>query len=157
MSRSCSLRLDLIENEEELAWQLFHRTSGINPSIAGVYKLPSQISPEVIHSQLEELHTLNDRTQFRSFGTSIKDTVFPGKVIKELEKYDSGDILFMVSPQWADIPFETFHISRGFIGEIFRSGTIIRIQSETESEKAIPYHNRMLIIADPAGNLQSAY
>jgi len=78
--------------------------------------------------------------------------------MEEIERAKGGDILFYLPPEWANIPFELCYIpNKGFLGRIFQIGTMICLQTEGTVRKELPSYEKMLIIADPAGNLPSAH
>ncbi len=157
MSKQCSLRLDIVQKENKLGWQIFHRKLGRNESIAGLYPMPSVTSPAEIIAALSRTKEPVDIHQLKNFGIWAMEKIFPDKIIRQFEDSDEGDILFMVPVNWADIPFELFFYSKGFLGQLFRIGTIIVLSAEVGSRKVFQPRAPLLIVADPAHDLPSAY
>ncbi|MGA1840206.1 MAG: extracellular solute-binding protein [bacterium] len=158
MNRRCSLRLDLTGEGKEWSWRMFFRTPGPNPSIDRKIPIPQQISPDEIISSLYEKLNMQEIARIQTWGNHLWQTIFPQQIKGEIEDTIGGDILFNVPPNWANIPFELCYIAnKGFIGKIFQIGTIICLESENRIQKELPPYKRMLIIADPAGNLPSSH
>ena len=153
MGRSCSLRLDLDSLSGQMFWKLFHRTAGTNASIATPCSTEKIID---LHCQLEKFRAVVNRqnvADLHAWAASISSGIIPQLIQSEFDKADQGDILFVVSPQMAEFPFD-FLISRGeFLCKRFRCGTIIcsdgflrTVTINTESEE-------LLVLANQAPDL----
>jgi hypothetical protein len=140
-----------------------------NTSIIDTFDLPSTVTPDEITASLDAVFGTPQKEKVETFGIWLKERLFPGVVIKELNSYRYGDIQFTVTPRWADIPFELSRLPGGFLGELFRIGTVISLSAEKSStageneeirKSSIREYDtepgKMLILADPAGNLPSA-
>jgi len=158
MNRRCSLRLDLVGDGEAWSWRMFFRTSGPNPSIDRKIPLPQSASPDEIISSLYEKLGIPGTARIRAWGSHLWQTIFPQQIKREIKDAEGGDILFNVPPAWANIPFELCYIAnKGFLGQIFQIGTIICLESENRVRKDLLPYERLLIIADPGGDLPSAH
>lgn len=157
MSRYISLKLDIVATDTGWGWQIFHRSSGSNQSIVGIRPFPVDISADSIKRMVDNSISSGGLTQLRACGAEIYGKIFPKEIFQEIESSDSGDILFVVPPEWADIPFEIIYTSRGYLGCLFKVGTIINVQSGNRPEnKHCVASGSLLIISDPAGDIASA-
>jgi hypothetical protein len=157
MGSNCSLRLDLVPGGTGWAWQLFHRRAGINPSLSGLYPFPREIIPADIYAFSAKRDVFGNAKEMDQYSLWLTEKLLPLGILKEIEDAQKGDILFMVPPEWADVPFELLCTSRGKLGLLFSVGTIIRSWSEQAPLAKASRQESLLIIADPAGNLPSAY
>jgi hypothetical protein len=156
MKRRGSLLLHLLTGESGPAWQMVHRSSGENQGITGLMPFPCPVDPKEIIISFDTLPRPVTITSLRTWGADICARLFPETIIRELSGYDDGDILFMVPPEWADVPFEIFSLPNGLLGESFLVGTIIRTAIAMLPAKQHSNKGDMLIIADPSARLQSA-
>ncbi len=159
MNKRCSLRLALSQTNDQWTWELFHRnhSSGLNQSIVASLPLPGKSTPSKIFSLFAKSIKTASRVKLQACGINAAKEILPKEIQTELEQASGGDVLFVVPPEWASVPFEMFSLGKYFLGEKYRMGTIIKIQENLLPPKNIPIENKMLIIADPAGNLESAY
>jgi CHAT domain-containing protein len=63
----------------------------------------------------------------------------------------------VVPLEWADVPFELLLVDSAFLGQQYRIGTIISIEREHNPGVESLSDRQILIIADPARNLPSAF
>lgn len=157
MKLACSLRLDLVSQNNQFGWRLFHRTAGPNKSIASVLPIPEMIIPSEITGLLRTALRLHDISMLREWGKKTAEKLLPAAIKSDLEKYASGDLLFMVPEEWAEVPFELLFVSDDFLCKRFMIGTIICTKQD---HATVVQHNpgsTVLIIADPAGNIPAAY
>lgn len=88
----------------------------------------------------------------RNLGIDLFHSIFPLEIVdmlKNAANADVCDIYFKVPLKWADIPFELCYIpKRGFLGQIFRIGTTIRVEMGDRRGKEPPPIHKMLIITD---------
>lgn len=164
MKRQCSLRLDLLPGDPNPSWLVFDRLTGANGGIVrGIPVLhplyPKKIIESFNRDVVEELDGSNHRkcaASLRAWGSNVCNAVFPDEIINKLLSYDSGDILFVVPLEWADLPFEILCLPDGFLGEQFQIGTIINTGLPHGPEKQHNTEGDLMIIADSSEILQSS-
>jgi hypothetical protein len=163
MISQCSLRLDLIPGDSTLSWQIFDRLTGGNGGMVRTLPVPHPVDPvKLIESFNDDVvRALNSSNVqqsialLRAWGCNVCKSLFPDEIIHKLSMYESGDILFIVPVQWADVPFEIICMSSYFLGERFQVGTIISTGISQGPEKQHNHNGDLLIIADPSERLQS--
>jgi hypothetical protein len=157
MKHACSLRLDLVSQNDHFGWRLFHRTAGPNRSIAAVLPMPQMSAPSEMTQPLQAALRLHDAGLLREWGKTAAEALFPVVIRNDLEKYTSGDLLFMVPEEWADVPFELLYVADDFLCRRFSIGTIICTKQDFGTAARYNTGSSILIIADPAGNIPAAY
>jgi len=93
----------------------------------------------------------------REWGKKCAESILPSAIQLELAKFESGDILFMVPAQWAEIPFELLHVTGEFLCKRFALGTIICTDNKHGPVPRSKPGSSFLIIADPSGNAPQAH
>lgn len=157
MKRRCSIRLDLIRAQEQWAWRIFHRAHGVNESLAESLPFPQQTTPDNLLTGLRSDGPSLSVSTAATWGGSLRAALLPDRIVAELDRADGGDVLFVVPPEWADVPFELLTTEMGFLGERFRVGTIIQLDAQAGRSVRMSEGNNLAIVADPAANLQWAY
>ena len=150
MSKNYSITLYLDGNGENWSW---HITVTINnhrePSIT--IPLPQKVFPADLYKKFFDNIDLIDCILARNIGIDLFKSIFPakiGEVLKSAANAESGDIYFKIPPEWADIPFDLCYLpQRGFLGQIFRIGTTIRVEVANPGGKEKP-PKKILIITD---------
>ncbi len=163
MRRRCSLICDVTGTEKSWSWHIIHRNQ-FNESLTTGFPVPGELAPEEVCRSFYDNLTGADMFQLTALGASLFNTIFPEQLRSEFSKYIGGDILFRIPSEWADIPFElSYEQSLGFLGTVFQIGTIIyfptdHTQRGTARNSLKKYTvNKVVILADPAGNLPSAH
>lgn len=151
-----SLHLEISGESTNWNWKLFHRQGNGNSSTAGVLPFPGKITPKQLLGLIRN-GNITSRSEFVEYGAALHNAILPSILSELFSNASDGDCLFVVPPQWAQVPFELLHDKKGFFGERFRIGTIIQVIDTCYNRIN---NNRPLsfaIIADPAGDLPMAY
>jgi CHAT domain-containing protein len=157
MKYSCSLRLDLIQQNDQFGWRTFHRTAGSNSSTAPVLAMPESRIPAKITESLQTALRLHDIVMLKEWGKKTAQGLFPTEIKSNLEKFTSGDLLFMVPEEWADVPFELLYIADDFLCRRFAIGTILCTNQEHGTLAKYNTASSILIIAGLSGDIPAAY
>jgi CHAT domain-containing protein len=157
MKTTCSLRLDLVGADSSWAWKYFHRVAGTNPSLSSSIPFPQEVSAPEIYSSFMNLTNSHEINGLRKWGIKCAESILPSLIQQELTKFESGDILFMVPAQWAEIPFELLHVTGEFLCKRFALGTIICTDNKHGPAPRSKPGSSFLIIADPSGNAPQAH
>jgi hypothetical protein len=155
--KTISLHLEIIGEKTNWSWKLFHRQGNGNSSTAGALPFPGNISPDQLLSFIKN-GNLNSRSEYADYGSTLHNAILPQILSDLFSDAANGDSLFVVPPEWAQVPFELLFDKKGFFGERFKIGTIIQVSdSECVQTKNVSRPLSFSIIADPAGDLPMAY
>lgn len=163
MIRRCSLRLDLLTVESKLTWQVFDRLTGKNGAIARTIPIFEVSDSRHFFNSLDNIiekisNNINMQTclaLLRAWGSKTSKEIFPNEIINMLSLCDCGDILFMVSLDWADFPFELMYMQNRFLGQKFHIGTIINTGFSKGADNNYNQKGDLLIITDSSEKLKS--
>jgi len=155
----CSLRLDLTSTEGRWGWRVFSRGKGVNRSITPVIYFPREVHPQEILEHFRCVIASLTKRSLYEFGHWMWDNVFACEAGIELDRSKSGDVLFVVPPRWADIPFELACTpDNEFLTSRFCLGTMLSIDAEAGVLPLIhDADGSLLVVADPSGELSEAY
>ena len=74
---------------------------------------------------------------FENGEKNCAESMLPSAIQQELAEFESGDILFMVPVEWAEVPFELFHVAGEFLCRRFAVGdTFFWVLAQAPAEKA---------------------
>ncbi|MBN1982626.1 MAG: CHAT domain-containing protein [Chitinivibrionales bacterium] len=163
------LQLIPLSKDDTWAW-LVHQRKPIPstyPMIRDPCPFPRSISIEGIKKSITEFIGATSLIELRHYGILGFLHLFPEEISKFLEKCEYGDLFFKVPMQWLDFPFELCYIPRrDFLCSIYKMGTCLCDSFNTQNSasnstndiyrETIP-SRKFLIIADPAGDLNSAH
>ena len=99
----CSLRLDIVHINEGWAWRIFHRQEGMNQSLSSPIPFNSDVSPVEIFNGFISASANNNVNELKDYGKWMWKKLFVDSISGYLESFTSGDILFAVPKEWADI------------------------------------------------------
>ncbi|MGD9202039.1 MAG: CHAT domain-containing protein, partial [Chitinispirillia bacterium] len=156
ISKACSYKLELTNLEGELVWELTPRKEYLYQAINEKHKIPNQQALKDVLISFHKIEKWN-LEQMQSFGSEACRNILPPKLVDELKENDAGDILFLVPPHAADIPFEFFFIpDKGFLCLIFQISICInyvsqrnRYQQKINKNLEINKNHKFLIISNP--------
>lgn len=155
--KTISVHLEITGEKTNWSWKLFHRQGNGNNSTAGTLPFPDNISPEQLMSFIKN-GNLNSRSEYADYGATLHNAILPQILSDLFSNVADGDILFVVPPEWAQVPFELLFDKKGFFSERFRIGTIIQVSNADSIQmKNVSRPLSFAIIADPAGDLPMAY
>lgn len=126
-----SLKLELRRSSEDLwIWRILDIKGQPSPPCFYEYAVPNQQAIEInIAAFLNKERW--DLDEIQQYGSNICQELLPTELIKIFQQYTSGDILFSIPPQVADIPFEFLYIpNMGFLNLYFQIGISICIPCE---------------------------
>ncbi|MGA1874042.1 MAG: CHAT domain-containing protein [bacterium] len=125
---------------------------------------------ELQHRSGELLHLLNSVSRqgkippvvFRELqqtGQVLYNEIFPLSIKKELADTSAEDLILRIDNRLVQVPWELIYLGHEFFCERFNIGRMVKTQQVISygSRRDLRPPLKMLIIADPKGDLQSAY
>lgn len=97
--------------------------------------------------------------ELQQIGQVLYNEIFPLRIKKELSDTSAEDLILRIDNRLVQIPWELMYMGGEFFCERFNIGRMVKTQQIISSGARKELHPpfKMLIIADPKGDLQSAY
>jgi len=97
--------------------------------------------------------------KLRSIGQVLTDEFFTSKVKERLAATDAEYLVINLDDQLVQVPWELFHDGRQFLCRRFCMGRLVRTRQEVSPirSRRLGSPLRMLVLADPRGDLKGAY
>ena len=158
MLKKLSLKLELYELEDQWTWHISHRENQIYNPIEIKYNIPNQ---QAIEKNIAAFLNKGrwDLDEIQKYGSNISQELLPRELINIFQQYTTGEILFLVPPRAADLPFEFLYIpNMGFLNLYFQIGICIYISKDighyqsANKVTAIRKNDKFLIISNPDHN-----
>ncbi len=98
--------------------------------------------------------------KIRSMGQVFTDELFTSAVKQRLAETKAEHLVLTLDDQLVQVPWELLHDGRNFLSQRFCTGRLVRTRQDFSSSKksrVLARPLRMLIMADPGGDLKGAY
>ncbi|MBW2027846.1 MAG: CHAT domain-containing protein [Deltaproteobacteria bacterium] len=97
--------------------------------------------------------------RLRETGQSFRDELFTMNVKEQVNKTDADHLILVLDDALVHIPWELLHDGKKFLCQKFKMGRLVRTRQTGHDvrERALGRPLKMLVLADPKGDLREAY
>ncbi len=163
-------RLDVSREEDRLKISAAEQRSGQTDTVSHYEEV--QVPMDAINGRCRELVEILNRvnrsgrvtreilTKIRSMGQVFTDELFTPAVKDRISDTTAEHLVLTIDDQLVQVPWELFHDGRQFLCQRFCMGRLVRTRQDfagARKTRALERPLRMLILADPGGDLKGAY
>ncbi len=164
------LQLDITKDGNQLKISADEQVAGGASTVKHYEELP--VSMDKIEARCREVvETLNKTnrkgyitrdifTKFRDIGRVFSDDLFTHRVKEKLRETDADHLIVNLDDHLVQIPWELLHDGKEFLCQRFSMGRSVRTRQnvvENRVARSLARPLKMLIMADPKGDLKGAY
>jgi class 3 adenylate cyclase/CHAT domain-containing protein/Tfp pilus assembly protein PilF len=163
------LHLEITGEEGHLKISVFEQKAGEESTVRHYEEVPAHM--ERIGTRCSEIvETLNNANRkgrltreilikLREIGQIFRDELLTINVKKKVKDSDADHLVLHLDDQLVHIPWELLHDGRQFLCQRFNMGRLVRTRQRVAESKTrlLARPLKMLVIADPKGDLKGAY
>jgi len=163
------LQLELIREGKHLKISAYEQAAGQVSTVRQYEEMPIPIDriDKRCREMVETLNNVNRRgrlahevlIKLRELGQVLRDDLFTHEVKKRIKETRADHLILNLDDQLVHVPWELLHDGRQFLCQRFSMGRLVKTrQSIIDSRtRALARPFKMLILADPKGDLKGAY
>jgi class 3 adenylate cyclase/CHAT domain-containing protein/tetratricopeptide (TPR) repeat protein len=162
------LQIEITQEEDRLRISADEQISGEAMTLRHYEEIP--VSKEKIGAQCREIVEMLNRVnrkglltrdvlfKLRETGQIIRDELFTLSVKEKIKKTDAKHLMLILDDQLIHIPWELLHDGQQFLCQQFSMGRLVKTRQTIlgSRTRALGRPFKMLILADPEGNLKGA-
>jgi len=164
------LQLDIARDGDQLKISADEQMTGGSSTVKHYEELP--VSMDKIEKRCRDVvETLNQTnrkgyitrdifTKFRDIGRVFSDDLFTRRVKEKLQDTAADHLIVNLDDHLVQIPWELLHDGKEFLCQRFAMGRVVRTRQnvvENNVARQLAHPLKMLILADPKGDLKGAY
>lgn len=162
------LQLEITQEEDRLKISADEQITGEARTLRHYEEIP--VSKERIGAQCREIVEMLNRVnrqgrltrdvlfKLRETGQAIRDELFTSTVKEKIKETDAKHLMLILDDQLVHIPWELLHDGQQFLCQQFSMGRLVKTRQTIlgTRTRALGRPFKMLILADPEGNLKGA-
>lgn len=164
-----ALIVEITKEGDKLKVSAYERSKSAEHTLR--HYIESNIPFNKIHELCDEITTLLNKAtrsnfqqdnlsdELRKIGQLLFDQLFPSEVKTKIRSTESKFLILSIDELLVQIPWELLHDGSSFLSVKFALGRVVRTRQKFNQNKlrGVGSPVRMLILADPTGDLDSAY
>lgn len=161
-------QIDVAREANQIKISAYERVSGQSSTVRQYEEIPAPMDriqgrcTEIV----ETLNQVNRRgkvptdvlTRLRTIGREFYNDLFPEDIREKLSKSAANHLVVSLDDRLVHIPWELLHDDRQFLCQRFSMGRLVQTRQTVKGtgSRRLEMPLKMLILADPAGGLESA-
>lgn len=163
------LVLEIARNESKLKVSIYERVKGKDITVRPyeMIDIDNNLIENLSNKVINLLNRSNKRgkinneilNQFKATGQELFDRLLSAPAKQKIKNSTSGNMIINMDDSMVRIPWEILYDGENFLSHKFNVGRIVQTQQTVLSQKRRPMGIplKMLILADPKGNLPAAH